>query len=586
MQNQAGDLCGYITGRLADAWKVDAEWKSEIRGGFRWWAHRLEQRITVDERPVTVGDDVDATEYILRAETAVLANVPDQDAAVRLLAEVNQRSGTFALCYEPAQRAIVAVSAATMVGWHEPIYRWFSYAAILQVCAAEDWAGALAAELGAEVAVSGHPEGGRRTEPDEMLDWIDYSRSRPEWVLGSYELIPLIEPLAATLEAGLELTRGEGADELRAWPSGFSFPLNNPWHDGNPFRATVASAIWHPDLGPGARFQITAPFDFGKSAAELVNLLNSGPTRSQAALLGAWWAKEGKVGLTGFLPQALTGPLLGKEDSQDEQRDIVDVFLRLGVLGQKIWFCEILEENEIAHDDADPPTALSGYSGFLDRLLLGEKRGIVASVAQTVPAWSPDEYRAEPVSSPDLGRVDPDIQLAVFGTFNPAGPTLNVIGALLLADGRYLLANWMRHPFSPDYSGLLILPDLEPATVWDALVEVLHFCAVGTAATDFAGVYAPEALEAAVADAFMRAAENRGELEEISAKARVLEDHRGNPWASVSGGSRRALPYPEDPAEVVTRWWSAVTNDQNFFGYVRSFPEAWDGAIRFLKSFS
>ena len=26
-----------------------------------------------------------------------------------------------------------------------------------------------------------------------------------------------------------------------------------------------------------------------------------------------------------------------------------------------------------------------------------------------------------------------------------------------------------------------------------------------------------------------------------------------------------------------------MTNDENYFGYLRSFPEAWDGAIRFLR---
>ena len=111
-------------------------------------------------------------------------------------------------------------------------------------------------------------------------------------------------------------------------------------------------------------------------------------------------------------------------------------------------------------------------------MLLAEKRRIVASAAEGVPAWSPDEYRAEPLPIPDLGLIDPDHQLAVFGTFNPVGPTLNVLGALWLGDGRYLLASWMRHPFSPEYTALLVLPDLEPATVRDALGEVLPFSGV------------------------------------------------------------------------------------------------------------
>ena len=69
---------------------------------------------------------------------------------------------------------------------------------------------------------------------------------------------------------------------------------------------------------------------------------------------------------------------------------------------------------------------------------------IVSSAAQGVPAWSPAEYRAEPLLIPDLSLVRPDDQLAVFGTFNPVGPTLNVLGVLWLGDGRYLLVNWMQ----------------------------------------------------------------------------------------------------------------------------------------------
>jgi hypothetical protein len=583
MQDQAEGLGASIVSRLAGAWMVDSEWSSPIDGGFRWWAHRLEQRITVEERPVTV-EDSDVTEAVMRAETTVLTNVPDEEAAVIRLAEVNQRSGAFALCYEPAQHRVVAVSTATMIGWYEPLYHLFSHAATLQICQAEKWADVLAAELGAETAASAHPEGGARPEPDEMLNWIGYSWSRPEWVIGSYELIPLVEPLAEMLETGLDLARGEGADELDVWPAGYSFPLHNPWNEQNPFRATVASAIWHPDLGPGARLQITAPFDLGQSAAEFANLLNSAPTRPQAGLIGAWWTSSGQLGFTGFLPQLLLGPLLAREEFRDEQPGIIDTFVRLTVLGQKISFCAVLEESGISFGDAEPPATATGYSEFLDRLLLGAKRAIVAGAAESTPEWSPEEYRAgELVSGRVLRTVDPDVRLAVFGTFNPVGPTLNTIGVLELADGRYLLANWMRHPFSPDYSPALVLPDLDPATVRDALVEVLPFCAVGTAATDFVGVHAPETLQDAVSSAFMTAAADRGQLGEIWAKAQVLEKSRGNPWASLHSGTPGAAPLPGNPAEVVSRWWNAVTNDQNYYGYLRSFPEAWDGAISFLK---
>ncbi len=93
MQDRVQDLEGAIVGRLTAAWMVDAEWSSPIDGGFRWWAHRLEQRITVEERPV-VGEDTGTAEVVMRAETTVLTSVPDQDGEYGLALE--EIAGTLA----------------------------------------------------------------------------------------------------------------------------------------------------------------------------------------------------------------------------------------------------------------------------------------------------------------------------------------------------------------------------------------------------------------------------------------------------------------------------------------------------------
>jgi hypothetical protein len=571
-----------IVNRLAAAWTVDPEWATPVDGGFRWWAHRLEQRITVTERPFGDPDD-GMTEALLRAETTVLRDVPDQDAAVNLLAGINQRSGTFAFCCRPERRAVVAVSTAAMVGWYEPTFHWFSHAAMVQLVQAEHWAEGLAAELGAQPAVSAHPDSGPRPEPDEMLDWLGYAWSRPEWVIGSDELAPLIEPVAAVMEAGAGVVRGPRTDEMRVWPTGYNFPLANPWDEQLPFRAVVAGATRHPDLGPGTRIHITAPFTFGSSAAELVNRLNAGPGRSQTGLLGAWWASGGQAGFTGFLPQALFGPLLAREDLQDQRVDIVDALVRLVLLGQKMVFCSALEDSEISPRCAEPPTPLSGYGEPLDRMLLGAKRAIIAGAAQDTPEWSPDESRADPEDGQVLRTVDPDVLLAVFGTFNPAGPTLNTIGVIGLADGRYLLAHWMRHPSAPSYSPLLVLPDLSPETVRTALVQVLPGRGVGTA-TEFARVYAPGPLQNAVRAAFIMAARDRGRLSEFWDEAQALEKYRGDPWTAVSTGTPAGQPLPGDPAEILSRWWNAVTNEEHYFGYLRFLPGAWDDADRFIHA--
>jgi hypothetical protein len=576
MHEQTDSLSSSIASRLAAAWTVDDEWSAPIDGGFRWWVYRLEQRVTVAERPFGDPDDGMA-EALLRAETTVLRNVPDQEAALRLLAEVNQRTGTFAFCYRPADREVVAVSTATMVSWYEPTFHWFAHAAMVQIVQAERWADVLAAELEAETAVSAHPGRGPRPEPDEMLDWLGYTWSRPEWVIGSDELAPLVEPLAAILETAVGVTRGPHADQMRVWPTGYNFPLPNPWDDQLPFRAVVAGATRHPDLGPGTRIHIAAPFTFGPAAAELANRLNSGPAWSQAGLMGAWWARDGQVGFTGFLPQALLGPLLAREDFHDQRVDIVDALVRLVLLGQKMVFCIVLEESDISPRVAGPPAPLSGYGEFLDQLLEGAKRAIVARAARGTPEWPGDGPENGPEDGAALRTVDPDVLLAVFGTFNPAGPSLDTIGVVELADGRYLLAHWLRHPSSPSYRPLLVLPDLSPETVRTALVPVLPGCGVGLA-TEFARIYAPGPLENAVRTAFVMAARDRGQLSRFWDKAQILEKYRGDPWTAVSIGTTDGEPSSDDAAEILSRWWNAVTSEEHYFGYLRHFAGAWDGA--------
>ena len=84
--------------------------------------------------------------------------------------------------------------------------------------------------------------------------------------------------------------------------------------------------------------------------------------------------------------------------------------------------------------------------------------------------------------------------------------------------------------------------------------------------------------------AFIMAARDRGQLSEYWDEAQVLEKHRGDPWTAVSIGTPHGEPQPGDRAEVMSRWWDAVTNEEHYFGYIRHFPGAWDGAERFIES--
>lgn len=578
MENQEEeDLADYATGRLAQAWQVDAQWIAPTVGGFRWWGYRLEQQV--------VAEEAEDGGLMLLASTTVLRNVPDQDTAVRLIANVNQRSGTFALCYEHTQRRILAVSSAWMAGLYEPTYRWFSYAALLQICQAESWADALAAELSAEVAVSDHPQSGRRRQPDDLLDSINYYRSRPEWVNGSFEASSVIEQLAGQVEDVYGLSRGTAADELDVWNTGYSFPLYDTRHAQLPFRARFACAEWHPDLGPGAVLQLTAPLELGESAAGLVNQLNSSPPTAQCAGTGAWWADEGQIGFTAFLPQALMAGLPTKfSDDREEQPNVYDTFVRLTVLGQKQRVSLALDELGGRYRDVESPAPKLGWSDHLRELLRPDYQQIIEFAAEQAADWVPGQPAPEPVEIRDLVRVDPNgfWGLAFFGTFNPMGPTLNVIGTCELKDGRFLLANWMRHPFSPQYSALLVLSDLQPATVRAALDVVLPGLGLGPA-TEFVAVYAPQALKPVVGEAFRHAALLTSEPEDLWTTAAVLEKYAGQPWSRVSDSVAAPHPLPAHASDVASRWWNAVTDRDNVYGHLVFFSQAWDGAIKFVR---
>ena len=47
---------------------------------------------------------------------------------------------------------------------------------------------------------------------------------------------------------------------------------------------------------------------------------------------------------------------------------------------------------------------------------------------------------------------------------------------------------------------------------------------------------------------------------------------------AVSIGTTDGEPSPDDAAEILSRWWNAVTSEEHYFGYLRHFAGAWDGA--------
>ena len=253
---------------------------------------------------------------------------------------------------------------------------------------------------------------------------------------------------------------------------------------------------------------------------------------------------------------------LDRQGGGDELLLIADALIRVAVLDKKAQLIDVLAAMGAPAAVGEPPPPLLGYDARLTRLLQADRPGLRTSAAETVAGWLPGQPAPEAANEASLIRVGPDMMLAIFGTFNPMGPTLNVLGTCRLGDGQHLLVNWMRHPFSPEYRPLLVLPDLEPGTVKVALGAAFSHWNIGPA-IEFAHIPpVPEALHPVTSSAFRLAALTAGNPAELWEKAHVLEMYSGRPWSRMSHtlGSPTVPPLPPNPEEAVARWWDAVTD--------------------------
>ena len=250
--------------------------------------------------------------------------------------------------------------------------------------------------------------------------------------------------------------------------------------------------------------------------------------------MGAWWRDEGQIGFTAFLPQPLVAKLVKVATDQDEFLQIIDTLIRVTVLGKPSMPNAHRRRNHSCHHQSAADSHARPGCGELRALAQARKMEMSSFIADTVEGWSPGQPAPSPAENTSLGRIDPDLQVAIFGTFNPMGPTLSVLGVCELNDGRYLLANWVRHPFSPEYRALLVLPDLDPVTLQAALADILPHLSIN-AATEFVYVMpAPENLHLVISKALKLAAETNADITELWAKAHVYEMYEGKPWSRLN----------------------------------------------------
>ena len=148
--------------------QVDEQWSVRSERGFTWWADQNAQTIEVlGEDPGPDG----RPGYLVGVRTELLY---DFDLNQTALAEINDgpmRFGALAgPVYDAATRTLNLCSLARVndesADWTAVV---LGAAAVTQVAEAHMLGPALAEVLGAQAAVSGHPDSGVRTAPDDML---------------------------------------------------------------------------------------------------------------------------------------------------------------------------------------------------------------------------------------------------------------------------------------------------------------------------------------------------------------------------------------------------------------------------------
>lgn len=148
--------------------QVDDQWSVRTDTGFTWWADQNAQ--TVEILGEETGPDGEKA-YLIVVRTDLLRDLELTEAT---LAELNDGPMRFAALagpiYDSDARTLSLCSMARVYDDNaEWIGAFLGAAAVLQIAEARLLGPALAEALGAEAALSGHPESGPRTEPDEMI---------------------------------------------------------------------------------------------------------------------------------------------------------------------------------------------------------------------------------------------------------------------------------------------------------------------------------------------------------------------------------------------------------------------------------
>jgi hypothetical protein len=234
------------SGKRAIEWlyaqlKIDDYWAVRSPDGFRWWADKQAQDIEVVGREE--GGPEGAAGYLVAVRTEMLRDVDlDEQRLVVLNSEVMSFASMSGPVYDEADRTLSLRSLARVweanEEWVDP---FLSMAAVLQIAEAATLGPQLAARLGAQTAISGHPDRGVRALPDEMAEAatrlvIPTGRRESVWQAAELQM------------AAAELHTSPDVLEVNLSTGGFVADV--PFGD-LPSRCHVLADVPHPRYGSG-----------------------------------------------------------------------------------------------------------------------------------------------------------------------------------------------------------------------------------------------------------------------------------------------------------------------------------------------
>lgn len=332
---------------------IDEGWTLRGERGFTWWAHRLQQSVTVGRAIRSGNTDVFHVESLV----PLLRNVRTKKCeAERVVNGINRLATSTAYIYEPATRDVFGLQRgvvhADTLSWRPVLLAAFF---MQQLRDAEARLDVLAMRLDGEPAISAHPTAGPRRDPDEMLSVIGrYFSPHQDESPGFRNRFEF--------DAVVDMTDSLNAYSFGATEDGLALEV--------PFGHATALILMkadgpHPHAGRGLGVYQLLPERYDEcEAARLANWLNLRERTAPFAgeFIGAWCkapsADQFLVAHARFIPTALCRPGL-----------ILDA--AIGAIGH------LSEVNRLLHGGAATPDVLELIGKRLGRAVF--RRGTLNS---------------------------------------------------------------------------------------------------------------------------------------------------------------------------------------------------------------